>query len=137
MGGQPGGIGVEGVADVDYDFAGQLVPVLADDRRGAGVRQSEDDDISGRGGADFSCRGAAAERAGQIGGLDRVAADDLDGVAAFDRAGAQDAGHLSHADDADAAHGVLLASCAGQALRPSLLASPTAGAEPPFPSENR
>jgi hypothetical protein len=37
-------------------------------------------------------------------GLGRVAADDLDGVAALDRAGAYGAGHAPQADNADAAH---------------------------------
>ena len=72
----------------------------------AGVRHGEDDDVAGRGGAECPGRGAAAERGGQVLGLGRVAADDLDGVAALDRAGGYGAGHAPQADDADAAHGV-------------------------------
>src|SRR3984957_15511990 len=36
-GDQAGGVGVEGVGDVDDDLAGQRVPVLGEDLRGAGV----------------------------------------------------------------------------------------------------
>ena len=45
-------------------------------------------------------------RGSQALGLGRIAADELDGVAALDRAGAYGAGHAPQADDADAAHGV-------------------------------
>src|SRR6202030_1427924 len=103
-GDQRGGVGVEGVGDVDDDLAGQRVPVPGEDRRGAGVGYGEDDDVAGRGGAECPGRGAAAERGGQVLGLGRVAAGDLDGVAALDRAGAYGAGHAPQADEADAAH---------------------------------
>jgi len=103
-GDQPGGVGVEGVGDVDDDLAGECVPVLGDDRHGAGVRHGEDDDVAGRGGAECPGRGAAAERGGQVPGLGRVAAGDLDGVAALDRTGGYGAGHAPQADNADAAH---------------------------------
>src|ERR1019366_5635353 len=103
-GDQPGCLGVEGVGDVDDDLAGQRVPVLGDDRHGAGVRHREDDDVAGRGGAECPGRGAAAERGGH--GLGRGAADDLDGVAASERPAGEGAGHVPQADNADAAHGV-------------------------------
>jgi hypothetical protein len=63
-GDQPGGVGVEGVGDVDDDLAGQRVPVLGEDLRGAGVGYGEDDDVAGRGGAECPGRGAAAEGGG-------------------------------------------------------------------------
>jgi hypothetical protein len=109
---------IEWVGDVNNDFAGQCVTVLAYDRRGAGVRHRQDDDVSGRGGADSACRGVAAERTGQASGLASVTPDDLDGVAACERDGAQNAGHVSQADDADAAHGVCLPSGARKRLIP-------------------
>ena len=56
-------------------------------------------------------RGAAAERGGQVLGLGLVAAGDLDGVAALDRAGGYGAGHAAQADEADAAHGRVLTFC--------------------------
>ena len=96
--------GGEGVGDVDDDLAGQRVPVLSDDRHGAGVGHGEDDDVAGRGGAECPGRGAAAELGGQVLGLGRVTADDLDGVAAFDSSGADGAGVGPEAEDADAAH---------------------------------
>jgi hypothetical protein len=49
-------------------------------------------------------RGAAADRGGQVLGLGLVAADDLDGIAALDRAGAYGVGHAPQTDDADTAH---------------------------------
>jgi hypothetical protein len=84
-GDQPGGVGVEGVGDVDDDLAGQRVAVLGDDRHGVGVRHGEDDDVAGRDGAECPGRGAAAERGGQVLGLGGVAAHDLDGVAVLRR----------------------------------------------------
>ena len=96
----------EGVGDVDDDLAGQRVPVLSDDRHGAGVGHGEDDDVAGRGGAECPGRGPAAESGGQILGLGRVTADDLDGVASFDPPGADGAGIGPEADDADGAHDV-------------------------------
>src|SRR6266700_6076668 len=110
-GDQPGGVGVEGVGDVDDDLAGQRVPVLGEDRRGAGVGHGEDDDVAGRGGAECPGRGAAAEGGGQVLGLGLVAAGELDGVAALDRAGGYGAGHAPQADNADAAHGRVLTFC--------------------------
>ncbi len=98
-------IGGDGVGDVDDDLAVQRVPVLADHRRRAGVRHGEDDDVPGRGGAGRPDSGAA-ERGGQFLGLGRVAADDLDCVAASERPVGQGAGHVPQADDADAAHDV-------------------------------
>jgi hypothetical protein len=94
-GDQRGGVGVEGVRDVDDDLAGQCVPVLGEDRRGAGVGHGEDDDVAGRGGGECPGRRAAAEGGGQVLGFGLVAADDLDGVAALDRAGGYGAGHAA------------------------------------------
>ena len=48
--------------------------------------------------------GGAVERGGQFVGFGRVAADDLDGVAASERLVGQGAGHVPQADDADAGH---------------------------------
>jgi hypothetical protein len=80
---QPGGVGVEGVGDIDDDLAGQRIPVL-----GTGtalvVRHGEDDDVAGRGSAECPGRGPAAERGDKALSLGRVAADELDGVAARD-----------------------------------------------------
>jgi hypothetical protein len=95
-------IGGDGVGDVDDDLAVQGVPVLANHRRRAGVGHGDDDDVPGRGGADRPDSGAA-ERGGQRFGFGRVAADDLDCVAAGERTAGQGAGHAPHADDADAA----------------------------------
>src|ERR1039457_6952269 len=70
-------------------------------------------EVPGRGapaGAECPGGGAAAERGGQVLGLGRVAADDLDGVASFDPAGADGAGVGPEAEDADAAHDVYLLS---------------------------
>jgi len=64
-----------------------------------------------RGGAECPGRGAAAEGGGQVPGLGLVAAGDLDGVAALDRAGGYGAGHAAQADEADAAHGRVLTFC--------------------------
>jgi hypothetical protein len=99
-----GGVGVDGVGDVDDDLAGQRVPVLGNDRHGAGVRHGEDDDVARGGGAECPGRGAAPERGGQFLGFGRVAADDLDGVAASERPVGQSAGHVPQADNANAAH---------------------------------
>ena len=96
-------IGGDGVGDVDDDLAVQGIPVLTNHRRRAGVRHGEDDDVPGRGGVGHPDRGAA-ERGGQLLGLDRVAADDLDCVAAGECPAGQGAGHVAGADDADAAH---------------------------------
>jgi hypothetical protein len=63
-------------------------PVPSDDRHGAGVGHGEDHDVAGRGGAKCPGRGPAAERVGKVLGLSGVTADDLDGVAALDRASA-------------------------------------------------
>ena len=68
-GDQRGGVGVEGVGDVDDDLAGQRVPVLGEDLHGAGVGHGEDDDVAGRGGGECPGRRAAAERGGQVLGL--------------------------------------------------------------------
>jgi len=54
-------------------------------------------DVPGRGGAGRADSGAA-ERVGQFLGFDRVAADDLDGVAASERPVGQGAGHVPQAD---------------------------------------
>src|SRR5207248_1416575 len=96
-------IGGDGVGDVDDDLAVQGVPVLANYRRRAGIGHGDDDDVPGRGGAGRP-DGGAAERDGQFLGFDRVAADDLDCVAAGERAVGQGAGHVPQPDDADAAH---------------------------------
>src|SRR3954471_12704883 len=102
-GDQPGGVGVEGVGDVDDDLAVQRVPVLADHGHRAGVGHGEHHDVPGRGGAGRP-DGGPVERGGQLLGLGLVAADDLDAVAAGERPARESAGHGPHADDADAAH---------------------------------
>ena len=51
--GQPVGLGIEGVADVDDDLARQRVSVLGDDRHDIGVPQGHDDDVAGRRGAEI------------------------------------------------------------------------------------
>ena len=53
---EPGEGRIEGVGDIDDDLAGQRVPILGDDRRFAGVRQGEDDDVPGRDAAERSRR---------------------------------------------------------------------------------
>ena len=62
------------------------LPVLGDDLHGAGVRHGEHDDIANRYRAERADRGPAAERGSQTLGLGRVTADELDRVAASDRA---------------------------------------------------
>ena len=53
--------GVEGVADVDDDLAGECVAVLGDDRNDAVVQQGRDDDVAGGDGAPRAGRRAAAQ----------------------------------------------------------------------------
>ena len=83
---KPVASGVTGLVMSTMTLPSQRVPVLAYHRRRAGVRHREDDDVPGRGGAGRPDRGAA-ERGGQSLGFGRVAADDLDGVAACERHG--------------------------------------------------
>src|ERR1039458_6222363 len=71
-GDQPGGVGGGGVRDVDDDLAGECIPVVGDDRHGAGVRHGEDDDVASRDRAECPGRGPAAERGSQVLGLGRV-----------------------------------------------------------------
>jgi hypothetical protein len=66
---------------------------------------ARDDDIASRDSAERPSRGPAAERGSQTLGLGRVTADELDGVAARDRASGYGAGHAPQADETDAAHG--------------------------------
>src|SRR6202012_4446557 len=77
--GQPGGRGIEGVADVDDDLARERISVLGDDRDDTLVQQGQDDDVPGRDGAPRSRRGAAAESLDQVSGLGLITAHDLDG----------------------------------------------------------
>jgi hypothetical protein len=79
--GQPVGLGIKGVADVDDDLAREGVSVLGDDRNDTVVQHGHNDDVPGWDGAPLSCRGAAAESLGQVSGLGLIAAHDLDGVA--------------------------------------------------------
>ena len=116
--GEPVARGIDGVADVDDDLAREGVSVLGDDRNDVGVPEGHDDDVPGRDGAEPSRRGAAAESLGQVSGLRLIAADDLDGVAARDRQRADAAGHVSGADDADAAHEVSCLDIRSKRLTP-------------------
>jgi hypothetical protein len=50
-------------------------------------------------------RGPAAERGGKASSLGRVAADELDDVAARDRPSGYGTGHAPYADETDTAHG--------------------------------
>jgi hypothetical protein len=79
---------------------------MADDRGSTPVGHGEDDDVAGRGTPERSRCGAAAELFGQGGRSGGVTADDFDSVATVERACTEDAGHVSHADDADGAHDV-------------------------------
>src|SRR3954454_5396123 len=115
---QPGGVGVEGVGDVDDDLPGQRIPVLGDDLYSAGVRHGEDDEVTGRGGAKGPGRGAAAERRGHFLGFDRIAADDLDGVPTGERPGGQRAGHIPETDNAHVTHMYVCFLALGLAIKP-------------------
>jgi hypothetical protein len=74
---RPGGGGIEVVGDIDDDLAGQRIPVLGDDRYGAGVRHGEDDDIAGPSSAECPGHGPAAEPGGEAFSLGR-ATDETD-----------------------------------------------------------
>ena len=109
--------GVEGVADVDDDLAGEGVTVLGDNRDDACVQQGCDDDVSGRDGAPGARRRAAAQSLGQVVGLGLIAAHDLDGVAAGHSPGADRARHVARTDEGDAAHVCVLSLFSGVAQR--------------------
>ena len=79
---QPGAVGVERVGDVDQDLAGQRIAVVRY-RDHALVQDGEDDDVTLRRCAERADRGSAADLVGQCLSLGGVAAQELDGVAAF------------------------------------------------------
>src|SRR5207253_1077175 len=64
----------------------------------------DEDDVSGRPGAERAGGGSAAELVCERSSLVSVAAHDLDDVAVLGRPGADGVGHVARADDADGGH---------------------------------
>jgi hypothetical protein len=88
-------VGGDGVGDVDEELACQFFAVLLHQVENGGVRNSQDDNVPGRGGPERSCRRASSDLLGQRPRLRGVATHHLDGVSGLGGKAADRCGHAT------------------------------------------